>query len=154
MISQLKKTKVSLWIVSLVLSVSSLSSVSAHAAEVENSREQSTVVENSIDKIGVSNTAKDWNLTDAEWTHYQKLMQGPAGLWYRQLSPPAVLGMHADTSEEIRHFAEVYAQQEHQKVERELAFNKAAFDAAQRLYPKEPMIKPFDISPFNPFNGK
>jgi hypothetical protein len=134
-----------------------LSSMGAFAAEVENSHEVSSSIENSTDKASVSNAGKDWDLTDKEWRHYQTLMQGPAGLWYRQLSPPAVLGMHADNPEDMKHFAEIYARQEHQKVVQELAFNKAAFNAMQRLYPDEPLIKPFDITPFSPmpaFNGK
>lgn len=131
-----------------------LSSIRSFAAEVENSQEQSTVIENSIDKAGVSGTAKDWHLTKSEWEKYQKLMQGSAGLWYRHLSPTAVLGMYAENPEEGKHFAELYAQQEHQKVEQELAFNKEAFKAMKRLYPDEPMIKPFDMTPFNPMNGQ
>ncbi len=129
-------------------------SIDSLAAEVENSHEQSTVIENSTDKTSVIGSAKDWSLSDTEWMQYQKLMQGPAGLWYRDLSPPAVLGMHADNSEDSKHFAEVYAKQEHKKVERELDFNKEAFKAMQRLYPDEPMLKPFDITPFNPMNGQ
>jgi integrating conjugative element protein (TIGR03759 family) len=127
-----------------------LGSINIFAAEVENSSEQSTVVENSIDKTSMPGSAKDWDLNEREWSQYQKLMQGPAGLWYPQLSPPAVLGMHADNPEDKKHFAEIYARQEHQKVEQELAFNKAAFEAMQRLYKGEPMIKPFDITPFSP----
>ena len=52
--------------------------------------------------------------------------------------------------DEEKHFAEVYAEQEHQKVAHELAFNQAAFQAMRRLYPDEKMIKPFDTTPFNP----
>jgi integrating conjugative element protein (TIGR03759 family) len=129
-------------------------SMHTFAAEVENSQEESTRVENSIDKTGLSESAKEWDLNDTEWKQYQKLMQGPAGLWYRQLSPPAVLGMHANNPEERKHFAEVYAKQEHQKIEQEFAFNKAALHAMQRLYPNEPMVQPFDISPFNPSREK
>lgn len=131
-----------------------LNSIHTFAAEVENSQEQSTVIENSMDKAGMPGNAKDWHLTESEWAKYQKLMQSAAGLWYRGLSPPAVLGMYADSPEDEKHFAEVYAQQEHKKVEQELAFNKAAFNAMRQLYSNEPMIKPFDITPFSPLLGQ
>jgi integrating conjugative element protein (TIGR03759 family) len=129
-------------------------SIASFAAEVENSQEETSIVQSSTDKTSLSGNAKDWNLTDSEWTQYHKIMQGSAGFWYRQLPPPAVLDMYTDDSEDTKHFAEVYAKQEHQKVERELAFNKAAFQAAKRLYPNEPMINPFDMRPFNPIKGK
>jgi hypothetical protein len=141
----------------LTVGIFLLSSISVFAAEVENSQEQSAVIENSIDKAGVSSVtdnAKDWHLTDNEWTTYQKLMQGPAGFWYRRLSPPAVLGMYADNPEDEKHFAKIYAQQEHQKIEQELSFNKATLNAMRQLYPNEPLVKPFDITPFSPLMSK
>lgn len=124
------------------------------AADVANSQEKTTVVENSTDKTTLYGTAKEWGLTDEEWAQYQRLMQGQDGLWYRQLTPPAVLGMRADSPADQQHFAEIVAQQEHDKVARELAFNKAIFMAMRRLYPDEPMIKSFDPTPFNPTSSK
>lgn len=122
----------------------------ALAADVANSQEQTTVTENTVTQTTVYGTSKEWGLTETEWARYQQLMQGPSGLWYRQLSPAAVLGLQASNPEDEKHFAEVYAEQEHQKVAHELAFNQAAFQAMRRLYPDEKMIKPFDTTPFNP----
>lgn len=117
---------------------------------VANSTEQSTTVATTTAATSGYGTAKDWGLTPAEWAQYQLLMQGPSGLWYRQMSPVAVLGLNARDADDEKHFADVYAKQEHQKVEHELSFNKAAFDAMRRLYPDEPMIKPLDVTVFNP----
>lgn len=138
------------WARSLLLNLLLVSSMTVMAADVVNSQEQSTTVENSVAQTTVDSVAKDWGLTDAEWARYQQLMSGPDGLWYRQLTPPAVLGMRAEDPAEQKHFAELYAQQEHAKVARELAFNQAVFVALRQLYPDEPMIKPFDMTPFSP----
>ncbi|HVY53939.1 MAG TPA: TIGR03759 family integrating conjugative element protein, partial [Gammaproteobacteria bacterium] len=88
-----------------------------------------------------------------EWNQYKRWMQGTDGLWYAHMTPPAVLGMRADSPEAQRHFAEIVARQEHDKVERELAFNNAVFIAMRRLYPDEPIIKDFDKSAFNPVSA-
>src|SRR5207302_4065873 len=54
------------------------------------------------------------------------------------------------TPEEQQHFAQIVAKQEHDRVARELAFNRAVFLAMRQLYADEPMIKDFDKTPFNP----
>lgn len=102
----------------------------------------------------VPGTARDWGLSEAEWANYHQWMQGQDAQWYRQLSPAAVLGLHAQTEEEQRHFAELVARQEHDKVARELAFNHAVYLALRRLYADEPVIQPFDKTPFNPNSNR
>src|SRR6267143_1259827 len=76
-------------------------------ADVVNSQEITTQVETTQIKNTILGTARDWSLTDSEWQRYQLLMQGPNHLWYPSLSPPAVLGMNADTLEEQKHFAKI-----------------------------------------------
>ncbi len=114
-----------------------------------------TQTKNSVSQNTVMNTthlsiAKAWGLTETEWRHYLLLMQGPSGHYYKNLSPPDVLGIEADSAEELRHFAEVAAKLEHDKLERELRFNVAFHEAATRLYATEPLIQPFDVTPFTP----
>lgn len=122
----------------------------AFADRVENTPDQSTATENTAVKNTVVGTAKDWGLTDQEWARYLNLMQGADGLWYRQLTPTAVLGLHAMNQDEQSRFAHLVAEQEHDRVARELAFNAAVLTAMRQLYPNEPMIRPFDKTPFNP----
>lgn len=124
--------------------------LSIHAAEVENSQEISSIVRTTPSANTLPGTAQDWGLSDTEWTNYLKLMQGQNGLWYPQLSPAAVLGLNATTDKERQHFAEIEARQEHDKVARELTFNHAVYAALRQLYSAEPLIQPFDKSPFNP----
>ncbi len=81
-------------------------------------------------------------------------MQGKYGRWYPQLSPAEVLGMNAQTPQEQKHFAEIAAKQEHDKLARELAFDNAFHQAMGRLYASEPVIKPFDMSAYNVIPAK
>lgn len=137
-------------ICSVVLMTCLLASLSlSQASEISNTQSISTVVQNTT--VG---TARDWGLSETEWTHYQQLMQGPNGHWYPQLSPVAVLGLNAQTDEERVHFAEIFSKAEHDKVARELLFNHLVYLAMRKLYPTEPIIQPFDKTPFNPDHVK
>lgn len=124
--------------------------LSIGAAEVANTPDINSVIQTTRTHQPLPGTVKDWSLTETEWQNYLKLMQGPNGLWYPQLSPAAVLGMSAATEKEREHFAEIVARQEHDKVARELTFNHAVYLALRKLYSEEPVIQPFDKSPFNP----
>lgn len=131
----------------------SLFSCIIYAAEVENSKEYTTVsvnTQNNTSKTSIIESATDWSLTDAEWARYLQLIQKHSGRWYPQLTPPEVLGLNADTAEERQHFAQIAAKIEHEKIVRELAFNQAFYLAMRRLYPNEPMILDFDKTLFNP----
>jgi len=122
----------------------------AYAQDVQNTTVLNTATQTSTVNSTIIGTAQDWGLTSAEWAHYLKLMQGVNGHWYPQLSPPAVLGLNAENAQEKKHFAELVAREEHDKLAREIEFDSAVHDALLRLYPDEPIIKPFDLSPFNP----
>jgi integrating conjugative element protein (TIGR03759 family) len=129
-----------------------LPSFAMAASDVVNTKTENTVSHNTIINTSHLGTAKDWNLTESEWTQYLNHMQGPSGHYYKQLSPPEVLGIEAETTEELQHYAEIAAKIEHDKLERELRFNTAFHDAAARLYSIEPIIKPFDFTPFFPIS--
>lgn len=120
------------------------------ANDVINTTPINSVTKNSDNRTTIIDSPKNWHLTDTEWVTYQTLMQGQAGYYYPQLTPPEVLGYYANNEIERRHYAEIYVKLEHEKIERELRFNKAFHEAAVRLYAYEPIIKPFDISPYTP----
>lgn len=124
--------------------------LSVKAAEVNNSQEISSTVQTTLSQNTVSGSARDWSLSAVEWTRYQQLMQGPNGDWYQRLSPAAVLGLNAETDNERQHYAELFAQEQHDKIAREIRFNHEVYLAMHRLYPVEPLIQPFDKTPFNP----
>ena len=127
-----------------------LYSMAVNASEVDNSQDVNSKIQNTGTAAIVIGTARDWGLSDSEWAHYLQLMQGPNGRWYPQLSPAAVLGLNAETDQERKHFAELVARLEHDKVARELVFNHQVYLAMRSIYPAEPVIVPFDKTPFNP----
>lgn len=117
----------------------------ACADNVLNTQPHNSQIENSV--VG---TAQDWGLTTEEWSRYGKYRQRADAQWYPQLTPPEILGLHAENVKEQQHFAEMVAKQEHDKLARELAFDRAVHEALLRLYPDEQVIQPFDISPYTP----
>jgi integrating conjugative element protein (TIGR03759 family) len=122
---------------------------------VVNTETQNTMTHNTISQNTESNTAavgsaKDWNLTDAEWSKYQMLMQGASGYYFSHYTPPEVLGLNSENETDLKHFAEIDVRLEHDKNEKELRLNKAFNDAANRIYANEPIIKSFDMTPYTP----
>lgn len=129
-------------------------STHAPAESVSNTIEDTTRVQNTTINSTTLGNAQDWGLSAPEWDQYQKLMRGPNGLWYPKLSPPEVLGLNAQTAQDQKHFAEVVARTEHDKLARELSFDYAIHQALLRLYPTEPIIRSFDMSAFSPIPKK
>lgn len=90
--------------------------------------------------------ARHWDLTEDEWARYDTIMEGPRGLWTPDLDPIWVLGIHADSEHERRHYAELAVEQERERVTGELAFQHAYDAAWDRLYPDRAMVEPRDRS--------
>lgn len=120
------------------------------AAEVMNTTVQNTVSQSTK----IVGGASEWHLSESEWIQYLQLMNGKAGQYYAHLTPPEVLGMMANNDQDLHHFAKIYAQLEHEKIENELKFDRAFHDEAMKLYPNEPVIKSFDVSRYSPSANK
>ncbi|AKE60091.1 TIGR03759 family integrating conjugative element protein [Citrobacter farmeri] len=89
-----------------------------------------------IEEQNITHTqAQQWGLTDTEWQHYQQLHQGERGLWSPGLDPLTTLGVEANNDTERQRYAELLARKEHQRVEKELAFQRAYNSAWKQLYP-------------------
>ncbi|MDY1037811.1 TIGR03759 family integrating conjugative element protein [Lelliottia sp. CFBP8978] len=89
-----------------------------------------------IEEQAITHTqAQQWGLTDSEWQRYQQLRQGERGIWSPGLDPLTTLGVEANNDAERQRFAELLARKEHQRVEKELAFQRAYNQAWKRLYP-------------------
>ena len=84
--------------------------------------------------------AKRWRLSTEEWAQYQTLMAGPRGIWSPNLDPVTVLGIDAETEAERRRYAELLVMLEYERVEKELRFQRAYDEAAQRLFPTLPRV--------------
>jgi len=129
-----------------------LMSVHSYAETLTNSQVLNTQPSNTRVQEDFIGEARDWSLTDDEWARYLKLMQGPNGHWYPQLTPPEILGINADNITDETHFAEIVAKEEHDKLARELSFDTAIHEALLRLYGNEPVIQPFNKEPFRPLH--
>ena len=132
-------------LIGLVLIVVSTSLFAAN--NVVNTVTANSVSQTTIDIASTVNSARDWGLTDQQWAQYQGLMRGMSGHYYRNLTPPEVLGIHAKTPQDLKYFAELAAKQEHDKIEKELRFNAAFYAAAKQGYAAEPIVKPFNLTP-------
>jgi integrating conjugative element protein (TIGR03759 family) len=129
----------------LFLLMNIFSDIALAENNIENTQDNSTQIQNTL-----LNNAKEWNLTPDEYLKYQNLMKGKAGLWYQQLTPASVLGLNADNIQDQKHFAEVVAREEHDRLANELKFDLAIHQALLRLYPDERIIKSFDMTAYNP----
>ncbi len=118
--------------------------------DVINTTTANTITHNTNEVTSLENPAEAWGLTVTEWKRYNALMQGRNAQDYAKLTPPEVLGIDATSAEELAHFAALAAKQEHDKIERELRFNAAFYLAAKQLYANEPLVRPFDLTPYTP----
>ncbi len=81
------------------------------------------------EKLTATEHARQWGLEVEDWQRYRTLMQGPRGLWYRDIDPVWVLGLSAETESERMRYARLAADIEGRRVEAELAFQRAYDDA-------------------------
>ena len=107
----------------------------AHATE----RTEPTVVETALDESRRA-AAAVWRLSAEDWSRYEALMRGRRGVWTPGADPLLVLGAHARTEAERRRFAEAFVRAEHERVEGELAFERAVQAAWARLFPGAPRL--------------
>jgi integrating conjugative element protein (TIGR03759 family) len=79
-------------------------------------------------------------LTDIEWQRYETLMLGTRGIWTPSADPLLVLGAHAASDQERRRYADLYVAQQFERVEGELAFQRAVTAAWARNFPQQARI--------------
>jgi len=96
--------------------------------------------------------AREWGLTPQEWSRFQVVMDGPRGTYSPGLDPLTALGIEARTTEERRRYAELQVQAERQRIDKELAYQRAYDQAFARLYPNEKIIQ-ISANPKPPSTG-
>lgn len=79
--------------------------------------------------------AKAWGLTEQEWSRFETIKAGPRGYWSPNLDPLTALGVEARSETERQRYAQLQVRLEAERVERELAYQKAYTEAWARLYP-------------------
>ncbi|WP_428846604.1 TIGR03759 family integrating conjugative element protein [Pseudomonas moorei] len=97
--------------------------------------------------------AREWGLSPQEWSRYQTVMDGPRGIYSPGLDPLTALGIEARSVEERRRYAELQVQAERQRIDKELAYQRAYDQAFSRLYPNQKVIQ-ISSSPASPATGQ
>lgn len=130
--------------------LSSLSSTAiAETNEVLAGASQTPATETPISQtIELQTLAKLWGLDRKEYQRYLNLMRGPLGKWNPELDPLLALGMFAESPQQERRYAELYAQQEFELTERTLQFQQAYRSAFERLYPNAAMLDQRLLAPY------
>ncbi|WP_131783807.1 TIGR03759 family integrating conjugative element protein [Legionella gresilensis] len=100
--------------------------------------------------------AKVWGLTLEEEKRYVLLMQNRSQLYYKglNLTPLDVLGINARNEIERNYFATLAAEQEAQKVAKNIAWNNAFYKAYNKLFANIPVVGNFDPTPYSPYAHK
>jgi integrating conjugative element protein (TIGR03759 family) len=101
---------------------------------------------------GQKHEGKVWRLTEDEELRYVQLMQNRSGIYYqgRHLTPVDILGINARNEAERRHFAELAAKQEAQKVAQNIAWNNAFYKAYNELFSNVPVVGDFNAAIYSP----
>ncbi len=110
---------------------------------------QNSETQNSSQGTSQTELAREWGLTPQEWSRYRTVMEGPRGIYSPGLDPLTALGIEAKSAEDRRRYAELQVQAERQRIDKELAYQKAYDQAFARLYPNEKVIQ-ISTEPLSP----
>ncbi len=116
--------------------------LAVRAEPPRTSEAEQTPITRSSSSATTAEQASRWGLTLKDWSRYQRLMQGPRGIWTPNLDPITALGVHAESDAERRRYAEILVRIERERWERELAFEKVVQEVKREIYPNEPMLDP------------
>ncbi len=98
--------------------------------------ETTSVVQNSTETpLSSQAAAQQWGLTLEEWSRYETLKHSERGIWSPSLDPLTMLGVEATTDAERQRYADLLVEKESQRVEKELAFQRAYDAAWKRRFP-------------------
>ncbi|QMR42968.1 TIGR03759 family integrating conjugative element protein [Klebsiella aerogenes] len=100
--------------------------------------------------LATTSPAQEWGLTSQEWPRYQQLKQGERGIWSPGLDPLTTLDVEAATEAERNHYAELLVEKESQRVDKELAFQRAYDTAWKRRLPVQTPVSAGNASPAVP----
>lgn len=112
------------------------------AEEVQRTKPEQTPITHSSTSVTAAEQAKRWELTVEDWSRYQRLMDGPRGVWSPNLDPVTALGVHAESDAERRRYAEILVRIERERTMHELAFERIVQQVKRELYPNEPLLDP------------
>lgn len=105
---------------------------------------QQNIAVNRLNQQQLQSRAQEWGLTEQDLQRYQSLMEGERGVWSPNLDPLTVLGIEARNEQERSHYARLLAKKMYERVEKELAFQRAYDTEFAKLYPNQ---LPFAVEP-------
>lgn len=127
-----------LWLACFLFSISGVG-----ATELERNQIPQTPIEHDQSRsLSVSQDAKYWQLSQADWTRYEQLMQSPLTYDMQQASPLEVLAQFARSDTERARLAERLVAFDKQRTDGLLALDVAYRAAWKRLYPNLKPIGP------------
>ncbi|WP_250128501.1 TIGR03759 family integrating conjugative element protein [Aggregatibacter actinomycetemcomitans] len=123
----------------------SQSDISTIATNLNNQAVQhKNIVTGQLNQQELELKAQEWGLTVEEWNKYEQLQNGERGTWSPGLDPLTTLGIEAKTEQERTYYARLLAKKMHDRMEKELVFQRAYDKAIAELYPDE---LPFNVEP-------
>ncbi len=120
------------------------SSVSAKDMSTDESftRFSSSTSQSSTTSLSQQQLAQMYGLDMKQWNQYQTVLKGPRGLWSPNIHPLMALGIRKGIKEtERKRLAKQYATLHFERVERELAFEHAVFEAGMKKYGHLPLFR-------------
>lgn len=84
--------------------------------------------------------ARQWMLSEEDWSKYKKIMAGPRGIWSPGLDPITALGVMETDPAERRRYAEIWMRMEAKRAELELAFEVERMSASQQVLGNRPVV--------------
>ena len=132
----------------LVLALGVIFSANLHAAQSTTEEVKTDVVEtptsgqNSSVELSFTTAKKanSWGLKADEWKRYETIMEGPRGYWSPGLDPLTALGVEAKTDAERMRYATLQVIAEFNRVEGELAYQRAYNQAFKKQFPNSVLI--------------
>lgn len=132
----------------LVLALGVIFSANLHAAQSTTEEVKTDVVEtptsgqNSSVELSFTTAKKasSWGLEVDEWKRYETIMEGPRGYWSPGLDPLTALGVEAKTDAERMRYATLQVIAEFNRVEGELAYQRAYNQAFKKQFPDSVLI--------------
>lgn len=116
--------------------------------------------EQDIEKVQLSDSdlhhAKVWGITEEEEKRFKILMDNKSQVYYEglRLTPIDILGINARNESERRHFAEISAEQEAQKVAQNIAWNNTFYQVYKDKMNGKKVIQNFNPKQFAPSEYK
>lgn len=129
-------------ILGMACSTSLLAAQSVTEEVKSNITDTSTSGSISNANLNVTNAQKArlWGLEEAEWERYEAIMKGPRGYWSPGLDPLTALGVEAKTETERMRYATLQVVAEFNRVESELAYQRAYNQAFKEQFPNRVLI--------------